>query len=390
MRKKKEKVDTPSYCKKYGKCKSKSRKRSNFSILQKHEDKLLHFKKKTSNNDDIRDMTKQLNELNKEIEKSTKPNHVLIKSQKLLEKKITESKKIKEEEINYLLESSQLIHEYITLEDKEKTLLSLKNATNEEIKDLNDILNKKSILTDEYFCKFDENYSPVNFIPANITTCTNCNEHYKLFSGYLVCPLCGNCIQTLDTYASLSYKDMQNYEYKSQFTYDKKSHLDDWIKRFQAKENRTIPQEVLDKVLLETKKERITNLNDLTEEKVKRYLKKLQLNEYYDNIIGIINRINGRPPFRLTYEIEEKIKSMFQSIQEPFEKFKPKNRKNFLSYSYTLHKFFQILGLHEFSKYFPLLKSVDKLRQQDEIFKKIVDEMSQKDNSVDWVFYPSL
>jgi hypothetical protein len=183
---------------------------------------------------------------------------------------------------------------------------------------------------------------------------------------------------------------MQNYEYKTQFTYDKKSHLDDWLRRFQAKENRTIPQEVLDKILLETKKERLTNLNDLTEEKIKRYLKKLSLNEYYDNIIGIINRLNGRPPFRLTYEIEEKIKSMFQSIQEPFEKYKPNNRKNFLSYSYTLNKFFQILGLHEFSKYFPLLKSVDKLRQQDEIFQKIVAEMAQKDNSVDWVFYPSL
>lgn len=390
MRKKKEKADVPRHCKKYTNYKSNSRKRSNFSILQKHEDKLSYFKK---NNLDVQATQKQLDNVRLQLSEQKCNNskcHKLIRVQKTLEENLENSQQIKQQEIDYLLESCQLVHEYLLLEEEEKKLLSLKNATNEQIKELNDILNKKSVLTDEYFMKFDENYSPVNFIPANISVCSNCNDQYKLYSGYLVCPSCGNCIDTLDTYATLSYKEMQNYEYKSQFTYDKRSHLDDWLRRFQAKENRTIPQEVLDKILLETKKERITNLNDLTEEKIKRYLKKLSLNEYYDNIIGIINRINGRPPFRLTFEIEEKIKSMFQSIQEPFEKYKPNNRKNFLSYSYTLHKFFQILGLHEFSKYFPLLKSVDKLRQQDEIFQKIVAEMAQKDNSVDWVFYPSL
>jgi len=46
--------------------------------------------------------------------------------------------------------------------------------------------------------------------------------------------------------------------------------------------------------------------------------------------------------------------------------------------------------LHEFAKYFPLLKSVEKLRQQDDIFKKIVIFMSDKDQSTKWVFYPSV
>jgi hypothetical protein len=209
-------------------------------------------------------------------------------------------------------------------------------------------------------------------------------------NGFLVCNACGICRNTLETHEDLSYKEMQDYDYRPQFTYDKMTHLEDWLRRFQSKENRIIPQEVLDKVILEAKKERVIDLSLLTEDKVKKYLKKLNLNEYYDNIIGIINRINGRPPFTLTTEIEEKIKTMFQQIQEPFEKYKPNNRKNFLSYSYTLHKFFQILGLDEFSKYFPLLKSADKLRQQDEIFKKVVAEMALKDKSINWKFYPSI
>ena len=149
-------------------------------------------------------------------------------------------------------------------------------------------------------------------------------------------------------------------------------------------------QQVLDKVILEAKKQRITDLNLLTEEKVKTFLKKLNLNDYYDNVIAIINRINGRPPFQLTVEIENKIKTMFRQIQEPFIKHKPPSRKNFLSYAYILYQFFKILGLNEFAKYFPLLKSADKLRQQDEIFKKIVADMAEVDKSINWVFYPTI
>ncbi len=220
--------------------------------------------------------------------------------------------------------------------------------------------------------------------------CSDCNVTFTIANSYLVCPLCGICKNTIEQANELSYKEKQDYDYRPQFTYDKRSHLEDWLRRFQNKEARAIPQDVLDKVILEAKKERINDLNALTEEKVKRYLKKLNLNDYYDNVIGIINRLNGRPPFTLTQEIEEKIKKMFQQIQEPYEKFKPPSRKNFLSYSYTLCKFFQILNLHEFARYFPLLKSNDKLRQQDDIFKKIVGHMSEIDKTTKWVFYPSV
>ena len=44
----------------------------------------------------------------------------------------------------------------------------------------------------------------------------------------------------------------------------------------------------------------------------------------------------------------------------------------------------------DLSEHFPLLKSADKLRQQDEIFKKIVADMAKIDKSIDWVFYPTI
>ena len=70
-------------------------------------------------------------------------------------------------------------------------------------------------------------------------------------------------------------------------------------------------------------------------------------------------------------------------IQIPFIKHCPKDRKNFLSYSYVLHKFVELLGLDEYKICFPLLKSREKLHQQDKIWKGIC-------NILRWEFIRSI
>ncbi len=74
---------------------------------------------------------------------------------------------------------------------------------------------------------------------------------------------------------------------------------------------------------------------------------------------------------------------MFKKIQVPFTEVCPKNRTNFLSYSYVIRKFLELLGEDEYLPYFSLLKSREKLYQQDVIWKKCCQKLS-------WVFYPSL
>jgi hypothetical protein len=381
MRKKKEKHETPVYSKYNDKQNRKSK--SQHSVLKKHEQKIAEYKKKQN-------MLQQITKEIKTLEAINTPDPKYAMAQKRL-KDLHEKCKdynCEEEEVNYLLESSFIIMELSLIEQKEAEILSKESIDEDE---MHNISTQKSNLIDEYLTKFEPAYIPnENKLLQKTHYCNECKEYLLFERGYLVCNSCGLCKYDMDIEGELSYKELQDYDYRPQFTYDKKSHLEDWLRRFTAKENKTIPQNVLDNVILEASKERIRDLNLLTEEKVKKYLKKLNLNDYYDNVISIINRINNRPPFQLTSEVENKIKFMFQQIQEPYEKHKPSSRKNFLSYSYVLHKIFQILGLHEFAKYFPLLKSADKLRQQDEIFKKIVMEMAEKDKSTKWVFYPSM
>ena len=151
----------------------------------------------------------------------------------------------------------------------------------------------------------------------------------------------------------------------------------------QAKESATPDQEVVDLLLLELKKDRITNVKDVTPHRIKGYLKKLRLNKQYEHIPALINKLCGLPPPVITKELEEKLVRMFEDIQNPFEKHCPKTRKNFLSYSYTLHKMCQLLGEDHLLPCFPLLKSREKLYLQDTIWKGICKEMR-------WRFYPSL
>jgi len=122
---------------------------------------------------------------------------------------------------------------------------------------------------------------------------------------------------------------------------------------------------------------------DLTCSKIKEILKKLKINKYYEHIPHIINKLNGLPTPHFDAELEEKLRSMFKQIQPLFLKYAPSNRKNFLSYSYVLHKFIQLLSRDEHLSHFSLLKSRDKLNQQDAIWKKICEELN-------WQFITSM
>ena len=116
---------------------------------------------------------------------------------------------------------------------------------------------------------------------------------------------------------------------------------------------------------------------------MKKILKKLALQQYYEHTTFIISKLSGIPPPTINRETEEKIRLMFKQMQEPFEKHKSKTRTNFLSYSYVLHKVFQLLGLDNFVKYFPLLKNKENLRDQDIVWEKICNELN-------WDYFASI
>ena len=203
--------------------------------------------------------------------------------------------------------------------------------------------------------------------------CPVCNNEMLFNETFLDCPECGyrDCI--LVDSEKPSYKDPPRE--MSYYAYKKINHLNEWLAQFQAKETTEISQAILDQIRSELRKERITDMSKVKPSKLKEIIKKLKLNRCYDHVAHILNRLNGISAPVLSREIEEKLRFMFKEIQYSFVKHCPKKRSNFLSYSFVLYKFCELLELDEYLPCFPLLKSREKLYMQDKIWQKICDDM---------------
>ena len=233
----------------------------------------------------------------------------------------------------------------------------------------------KSSLVDKYMSIINKKYVR-NVEEEDIEICKNCKNQMTCLQhdAIIICNICG--YQELLLVEQNRPILKQNTKDTSHFSYKRINHFREWCNQVQGKESTDIPDEIFEKILTEIKKEKIIDAKTITYNKMRDILKRLRINKYYEHINYIINRINGIPTPQFSQELEDKLCNMFRNIQAPFLKHCPKDRKNFLSYSYVLYKFFQILGLNEYLKYFPLLKSREKLYVQDQIWKKICIELN--------------
>jgi hypothetical protein len=245
-------------------------------------------------------------------------------------------------------------------------------------------LKRKDIFTDYLIEVEKQNISrPRERTMETCQTCPDSNIIHIHDTSDLVCDGCGVVVAALIS-EELTYKEEQETSEKViNYSYKRENHFNEWLSQFQAQEMTTIPPEVIEQLRAELKKIKIKNLEDITHAKVRGLLKKLRLNKYYEHVPYITNILSGIKPPNMPQELEEYLRIMFKDIQKPFDENCPTERKNFLSYSYVLYKFCELLGEDEYLQYFPLLKSKEKLYQQDVIWKKICHDLK-------WEFIPTV
>jgi len=216
--------------------------------------------------------------------------------------------------------------------------------------------------------------------------CPNClesNIYHFADTSDLVCDKCGMIIATIIS-EELTYREEQETSEKIvNYSYKRENHFNEWLSQFQAQETTHIPPEVIEQLRNELKKIKIKAVEEITHARVRSLLKKLKLNKYYEHVPYITNILSGISPPKMPQEVEEKLRIMFKDIQKPFDDNCPSERKNFLSYSYVLYKFCELLSEDSYLKYFPLLKSKEKLYQQDVIWKKICNDLK-------WEYIPTI
>jgi len=335
----------------------------------------------------------KINDLQNNINNESDIHNKINLENKLFSLK-NESKKFNSnEKIEYYLNNGLLLSDYYEKDNKffieknndnkkkKTTVLDYMNDNNNNDNN-NDNNNYNQIISNYLINTNDEFIDDYNLIDINL--CKNCSNKLtiKYINSQIICESCGYTEKIMITLDGNSYKDP--IRESTYFAYKRINHFNEWLAQFQAKETTDISQEVYNNILNELKKDKSFNINNTLSYKVVRdCLKKLKYNKFYEHIPHIINIISGEKSPILTRSNEEQLRIMFKEIQTPFMNNCPDDRKNFLSYSYVLHKFCELLELDHLLVYFPLLKSREKLQQQDTIWKKICKDLK-------WQYIPSV
>lgn len=338
-----------------------------------HQNIITSIKDTTFN---LEDLKKRKIEIEEELEIIVDVHNVT----KLQEELRTINKRLAQEDPlkDYYIKNADLMLKYYGNADKLQSVTTTPADQNTFVKYLNvqavssaPSVSKKD-LYDEFTTRMKLNTN-IEVLEKSVDHCTICNVARDELpdEGILVCPKCGSEEYMMVVSDFPSFRDPPKE--RNNYAYKKINHLNEILNQFQAKESTIIPEEVMNEVICELKKRRIQNIAELTETGMREILKKLNRSKYYEHATHILSRLNGNPPPTITPEIEEKIRTMFQEIQAPFLLHCPDDRTNFLSYSYILYKFFELLELDEYKAYFPLLKSRDRLISHDIIWKKICD-----------------
>jgi len=232
-----------------------------------------------------------------------------------------------------------------------------------EIENNNNIFQK-------YLSNIDESYLDIQSFLTPVDICQSCYKGELIAveeEGFLICNHCSKNFQYLIENEKPSYKEPPKEV--CFYAYKKINHFKEILAQFQGKETTQIPDEVIENLKLQIKKERI-DMSSLNYYTTKTLLKKLSYNKYYEHINFIKNKLGIKPP-TISQELEEILCNFFMEIQYPYAKYCPDYRVNFLHYYYVLYKLFELIGETQYLAEIPMLKDRDKLIEQDAIWKKI-------------------
>ena len=316
--------------------------------------------------------------------KRAKTTEAKLELQDRLDDLRLEIKRIKMAKKEYYLDNSQYIFNYFenkkdvaSGKTKAKMLNHFFNIGGDENTD-----DKTASTVQEYLANVDETFIDVADFVVQTDVCPHCRKGEMIaidHEGMMVCNNCSISVNSLIENEKPSYKEPPKEV--CFYAYKRINHFREILAQFQAKETTQIPDEVLENIKNQIKKERI-KLSQITNKRAKEILKKLGYNKYYEHIPFIKDKLGIKPPV-MSPELEERLCSLFMDIQAPYAKYCPEDRVNFLNYYYTVYKLCELLEQHQFLPFFPMLKDREKRIEQDEIWKKICEEL-------EWEFIPTI
>lgn len=389
----------PPRSKKYLKTQMEQTKK-NITLDKNHENKLAEFSKNEStiipkleneknklkndlqkkkiSFDDKMIMIDRINEITKEIKilKAKKKQYYLNNSKHIFtyfeDKKNISNNNTKEKNANTAINSFFNIKSNA---DSDEETVNIKNEDSVTS-------NMKNKYIEKYFNNINQTIFDINSYVYETDICQYCGKGELIHieeEGNLTCNLCFRSVPYLFENEKPSYKEPPKEV--CFYAYKRINHFKEILAQFQGKETTQISNDIIEKIKLQIKKERL-NISELSNEKTKDILKKLGYNKYYEHIIFIKSKLGIKPPI-MSQELEETLCNLFDELQTPYSKFCPDDRVNFLHYYYTIYKLCELLKQYQYLPLLSMLKDREKIIEQDAIWKKICKYLN-------WKFIPTI
>jgi predicted RNA-binding Zn-ribbon protein involved in translation (DUF1610 family) len=356
---------------KYFKLKKKNNNKNTEDIFEIHKSILESFEKDYENLSDMKDQCNKL----QWIVDNTDNDYDKQQAKETLGKLNTEIKLIESgfKEAKYLFSTEKLLQEYTQLLSEPIRIDFMGNK-------IDDKADKKTCIITE-FLNIAKNYINIKPIEGQKRSmlCDKCKLELQREDDFLfVCPNCGYAIKHFASVSS--YGENNRINVAQRYVYDKRAHFGDSIKKFQAKQNTTILDQVY-KDLWNKIHSHDISIDKITEDHIYEFLKLTGHSDHYEDIKLIYCEMTGKSAPDISH-LEQKLFELFDEVDPVYERVKSPGRVNFLNGQFVLFKLLQKLKYPCKESDFYILRTREKMLEHDQIWKKICAELS-------WTYIPT-
>ena len=97
-------------------------------------------------------------------------------------------------------------------------------------------------------------------------------------------------------------------------------------------------------------------------------LKRNKMMKYKNSIYFIYFKLSGVPLPYITIKERDMMLNVFNVVSNIYDKYKPNDRKSFLSYPFVLKQILIVLGKNDYAKYIPQLKTKSKQKELERLW----------------------
>ena len=190
----------------------------------------------------------------------------------------------------------------------------------------------------------------------------------------LVCTKCG-VFEYYPVYVS-SYNHTMRYS-RRKCVYKRYDNFKTILDQFLYGGNRVIPDDIMETIRNEIHDETNILYNytiPLTIPILECILKRNKMMKYKNSIYFIYFKLKSQPFPYITITEKDMMLNVFNVVSNIYDKYKPKDRKSFLNYSFVLKQILIVLGKHDYAKYIPQLKTKSIQKELERIWELITKD----------------